>query len=197
MKAPPSVPQNLIPKSFLNYGSGKQVPEKDCKGPRRETWPRQPSSYERRSFVPLRWSFCVFHHIYDHFTQSCNRLVEEIYQVIQCHHQVQSLKPREQPPVKQSCSTEPERKVNYSRIEETPRRPQEPPQMNQTAQRRAPANNLPHRGVINILSGSITDGDSNRARKAIVADWRVSQSGLGIGRKKTLSLALGQQTWRE
>lgn len=56
--------------------------------------------------------------------------------------------------------------MNYPRIEEALCQPWEPPRRNLIAQRRALANNLPHRGFLNIIFEAVTDGDSNRTRKA-------------------------------
>ncbi|XP_073121085.1 uncharacterized protein [Henckelia pumila] len=124
----------------------------------------RPRNAEKGPRLPPSNKFCDFHQEYGHITNDCQRLGEEV-QIIICEDA--------------RLRAELTRRANPPR---QGRAPQWRDQGNEVRgnqpdnQRRAPRNgqedrveqiaNHPHRGMINMISGGTTDGDSGRARKA-------------------------------
>ncbi|XP_073143269.1 uncharacterized protein [Henckelia pumila] len=104
--------------------------------------------------------YCDFHNEYEHNTNDCRQLEQDIERIIQ---QEQGMKDR--------LARYPLNKRNYEGPDHSAPRPRPgPPQGNfQRQNKNRPANNQglppPVRGVINMISGGPTYGDSNRARK--------------------------------
>ncbi|XP_073119986.1 uncharacterized protein [Henckelia pumila] len=108
--------------------------------------------------------FCDFHKEYCHITNDCQRLGEEVQRIISEDARLRAeLAQRANPPRQ---GRDPQWRNQGNKV-----RGNQPDH-----QRRAPQNgqkdrveqigNHPHRGMINMISGGTTDGDSGRARKA-------------------------------
>ncbi|XP_073153296.1 uncharacterized protein [Henckelia pumila] len=162
-KMGPSPRPELLGKftSFTPLRMGKTQTMRICEEKRllqRPPWseqgPRRPKSDK----------YCDFHNKYGHNTNDCRQLEQEIERIIQ-----------QDPGMKDRLARQKGGYPSNKRIHEGPdhyaSRPRPgPPQGNfQRPNQNQPGNNQgpppPTKGVINMISGGPTDGDSNRARK--------------------------------
>ncbi|XP_073121148.1 uncharacterized protein [Henckelia pumila] len=107
--------------------------------------------------------YCHFHNEYGHTTEDCRQLEQEIERIIQQHSELKNILTRQegyhpnrrhQERSRQRARTAPPHK-DFNR-----------PKQDQTRDDRAHQRSAPPaRGIINMIFGGPTDGDSNRARK--------------------------------
>ncbi|XP_073151889.1 uncharacterized protein [Henckelia pumila] len=104
--------------------------------------------------------YCHFHNEYGHTTEDFRQLDQEIERIIQQHSEIKIILIRQEgySPNRRQRG----RSRQRARTQEDFNRPnQDQPREDRAHQRPAP----PTRGIINMISGGPTDGDSNRARK--------------------------------
>ncbi|XP_073132805.1 uncharacterized protein [Henckelia pumila] len=113
---------------------------------------------------PKSDKYCDFHNEYGHNTNGCRQLEQEIERIIQQNPRIKDIIE------KQNGGYQSNKRGRDGSEHLGPRQGPEPPRGNfQRANPNQPGNNQgpppPARGVINMISGGLTDGDSNRARK--------------------------------
>ncbi|XP_073129096.1 uncharacterized protein [Henckelia pumila] len=124
----------------------------------------RPRNAEKGPRLPPSDKFCNRHQEYGHITNDCQRLGEEVQRVISEDARLRAELTRRENPPRQGRAPQWRDQGNEVRGNQPDH------------QRRAPRNgqedmveqiaNHPHRGMINMISGGTTDGDSGRARKA-------------------------------
>ncbi|XP_073138042.1 uncharacterized protein [Henckelia pumila] len=124
----------------------------------------RPRNAEKGPRLPPSDKFCNFHQEYGHITNDCQRLGEEVQRIISEDARLRAELTRRANPSRQGRAPQWRDQGNEVRGNQPDH------------QRRAPRNgqedrveqiaNHPHRGMINMISGGTTDGDSGRARKA-------------------------------
>ncbi|XP_073137955.1 uncharacterized protein [Henckelia pumila] len=124
----------------------------------------RPRNAEKGPRLPPSDKFCDFHQEYGHITNDCQRLGKEVQRIMYDDPRIRAELTRRANPPRQG-------RAPQWRNQENEVRGNQPDH-----QRRAPRNgqedrveqiaNHPHRGMINMISGGTTDGDSGRARKA-------------------------------
>ncbi|XP_073152694.1 uncharacterized protein [Henckelia pumila] len=135
----------------------------------------RPRNAEKGPRLPPSDKFCDFHQEYGHITNDCQRLGEEVQRIMYDDPRIRAELTRRANPPRQG-------RAPQWRNQENEVRGNQPDH-----QRRAPRNgqedrveqiaNHPHRGMINMISGGTTDGDSGRARKAHghrLENWEVN-----------------------
>ncbi|XP_073133898.1 uncharacterized protein [Henckelia pumila] len=107
--------------------------------------------------------YCHFHNEYGHTTENCRQLDKEIERIIQQHSKLKNILTRQEGyrPNRVHGGRSRQRARNVPPHEDFNHPNQDQPRDDRAHQRPAP----PARGIINIISGGPTDGDSNRARK--------------------------------
>ncbi|XP_073127795.1 uncharacterized protein [Henckelia pumila] len=107
--------------------------------------------------------YCHFHNEYGHTTEDCRQLDQEIERIIQQHSELKNILTRQERyrPNKGQGGRSRQRARTAPPHEDFNQPNQEQPNDDRAHQRPAP----PARGIINMISGGPTDGDSNRARK--------------------------------
>ncbi|XP_073121089.1 uncharacterized protein [Henckelia pumila] len=126
-----------------------------------------PRNAEKGPRLPPSDKFCDFHQEYGHITNDCQRLGEEVQRIMYDDPRIRAELTRRANPPRQG-------RAPQWRNQENKVRGNQPDH-----QRRAPRNgqedrveqiaNHPHRGMINMISGGTTDGDSGRARKSHIS----------------------------
>ncbi|XP_073152353.1 uncharacterized protein [Henckelia pumila] len=149
--------------SFTPLRMGKTQAMRICE--ERRLLQRPPWS-EQGPRRPKSDKYCDFHNEYGHNTNDCRQLEQEIERIIQ-----------QEPGMKDRLARQKEGYSSNKRSHEgpdhyAPRPRPGPPQGNfQRSNQNQPGNNQgpphPTKGVINMIFGGPTDGDSNRARKTI------------------------------
>ncbi|XP_073120892.1 uncharacterized protein [Henckelia pumila] len=124
----------------------------------------RPRNAEKGLRLPPSNKFCDFHQEYGHITNDCQRLGEDVQRIMYDDPRIRAELTRRANPPRQG-------RAPQWRNQENEVRGNQPDH-----QRRAPRNgqkdrveqiaNHPHRGMINMISGGTTDGDSGRAHKA-------------------------------
>ncbi|XP_073152363.1 uncharacterized protein [Henckelia pumila] len=124
----------------------------------------RPRNAEKGPRLPPSDKFCDFHQEYGHITNDCQRLGEEVQRIISEDARLRAELTRRANPPRQGRAPQWRDQGNEVRGNQP------------VHQRRAPRNgqedrveqiaNHPHRGMINMISGGTTEGDSGRARKA-------------------------------
>ncbi|XP_073290538.1 uncharacterized protein [Primulina huaijiensis] len=123
---------------------------------------RRPRSSDRGPRNPRSERYCGFHKDYGHTTDECHHLNQEIERIIQGDPEMKAIL---------ASPGGGHRPAKRTREESDPERRRAPNQREnfQNANpnmRKTEPREQPPRGVINMISGGPTDGDSNRARKA-------------------------------
>ncbi|XP_073119543.1 uncharacterized protein [Henckelia pumila] len=124
----------------------------------------RPRNAEKVPRLPPSDKFCDFHQEYGHITNECQRLGEEVQGIISEDARLRAELTRRTNPPRQGRAPQWRDQGNEVRGNQPDH------------QRRAPRNgqedrveqiaNHPYRGMINMISGGTTNGDSGRARKA-------------------------------
>ncbi|XP_073047725.1 uncharacterized protein [Primulina eburnea] len=128
----------------------------------------RPKQAEKGPRLPPSDKFCEFHQEYGHVTNDCQRLGEEVQRIMQRDPHMKNLLARSEgryrderrdrgPPGVNQRPQPRENRPNRGGRDDPPRH--QGPQVQQIA-------NDPTRGVIHMITGGATDGDSGRARKA-------------------------------
>ncbi|XP_075503974.1 uncharacterized protein LOC142541301 [Primulina tabacum] len=124
---------------------------------------RRPRSSDRGPRNPRSEKYCGFHKDYGHTTDECHHLNQEIERIIQRDPEMKAILASpsggHRPPKRTREESHPERRM-------APNRRKNFQNANPNMRRAEPREKPPPRGVINMISGGPTDGDSNRARKA-------------------------------
>ncbi|XP_073035238.1 uncharacterized protein [Primulina eburnea] len=124
---------------------------------------RRPRSSDRGPRNPRSERYCEFHKDYGHTTDECHHLNQEIERIIQRDPEMKAILASTgggyRPPKRTREENDPERR-------RAPNQRENFQNANPNMRRAEPREQLPPRGVINMISGGPTDGDSNRARKA-------------------------------
>ncbi|XP_073119997.1 uncharacterized protein [Henckelia pumila] len=107
--------------------------------------------------------YCHFHNEYGHTTEDCRQLDQEIERIIQQHFEIKNILIRQEGyrPKRKQRGRSRQRARTTPPQEDFNRPNQDQPRDDRAHQRPAP----PAQGIINMISGGPTDGDSNRARK--------------------------------
>ncbi|XP_075515491.1 uncharacterized protein LOC142550141 [Primulina tabacum] len=124
---------------------------------------RRPRSSDRGPRNPRSERYCGFHKDYGHTTDECHHLNQEIEQIIQRDPEMKAILAspggEHRPPKRTREECRPERRM-------APNQRENFQNANPNMRRAEPREQPPPRGVINMILGGPTDGDSNRARKA-------------------------------
>ncbi|XP_073130850.1 uncharacterized protein [Henckelia pumila] len=107
--------------------------------------------------------YCHFHNEYGHTTEDCRQLDQEIERIIQQHSEIKNILIRQEGyrPSRRQRGRSRQRARTAPPQEHFNHPNQDQPRDDRAHQRPAP----PARGIINMIFGGPTDGDSNRARK--------------------------------
>ncbi|XP_075499415.1 uncharacterized protein LOC142537809 [Primulina tabacum] len=124
---------------------------------------RRPRSSDRGPRIPKSERYCGFHKDYGHTTDEYHHLSQEIERIIQRDPEMKSILAStgggHRPPKRTREENDPERR-------RAPNQRENFQNTNPNIRRAEPREQPPPRGIINMISGGPTDGDSNRARKA-------------------------------
>ncbi|XP_073304183.1 uncharacterized protein [Primulina huaijiensis] len=155
----------------------------------------RPKQAEKGPHLPPLDKFCEFHQEYGHITNDCQRLGEEVQRIMQRDPHMKGLLIRREghrqdnrrgsgPPwVNQRPPAE--NRPNQGGRDDPPR--QQGSQVQQIA-------NDPTRGVIHMIIGCATEGDSGRARKA--HGRRLESLGLDLAPKSDPIISFGPEDLR-
>ncbi|XP_075515967.1 uncharacterized protein LOC142550801 [Primulina tabacum] len=151
----------------------------------------RPKQAEKGPRLPPSDKFCEFHQEYGHLTNDCHILGEEVQRIMQRDPHMKNLLARSEirgqdnrrgrgPPEVNQRPQPTEYRPNQGGRNDPPR--QQGPQVQQIA-------NDPTRGIIHMITGGATDGDSGRARKA--HGRRLESLGLDLAPKADPTISFG------
>ncbi|XP_073120804.1 uncharacterized protein [Henckelia pumila] len=124
----------------------------------------RPRNAEKGPRLPLSDKFCDFHQEYGHITNDGQRLGEEVQRIISEDARLRAELTWRANPHRQGRAPQWRNQGNEVRGNQPDH--QRRAQRNGQEDRVEQIANHPHRGMINMISGGTTDGDSGRARKA-------------------------------
>ncbi|XP_073119193.1 uncharacterized protein [Henckelia pumila] len=124
----------------------------------------RPRNAERGPRLPPSHKFCDFHQEYGHFTNDYQRLGEEVQRIIYEDARIRAELTRRANPPRQGRASQWGNQRNEGGENQGDRQGRAP--QNGQEERVQQIANHPHRGMIHMISGGATDGDSGRARKA-------------------------------
>ncbi|XP_073130885.1 uncharacterized protein [Henckelia pumila] len=124
----------------------------------------RPRNAEKGPRLPSSDKFCEFHQEYEHITNDCQRLGEEVQRIMYDDPRIRAELTRRANPPRQGRAPQwrnQRNEVGGNQGDHQGRAPQ-----NGQEERVQQIANHPHRGMIHMISGGTTDGDLGRARKA-------------------------------
>ncbi|XP_073128842.1 uncharacterized protein [Henckelia pumila] len=124
----------------------------------------RPRNAEKGPRLPPFDKFCDFHQEYGHITNDCQRLGEEVQRIMYDDPRIRAELTRRANPPRQGRAPQWKNQENEVRGNQPDHQRRSP--RNGQEDRVEQISNHPHRGMINMISGGTTDGDSGRARKA-------------------------------
>ncbi|XP_073154100.1 uncharacterized protein [Henckelia pumila] len=124
----------------------------------------RPRNAEKGPRLPPSDKFCDFHQEYGHITNDCQRLGEEVQRIMYDDPRIRAELTRRANPPRQGRAPQWRNQRNEDRENQGDHQGRAPP--NGRGDRVQQIANHPDRGVIHMISGGSTDGDSGRARKA-------------------------------
>ncbi|XP_073270718.1 uncharacterized protein [Primulina huaijiensis] len=152
----------------------------------------RPKQAEKGPRLPHSDKFCEFHQEYGHITNDCQRLGEEVQRIMQRDPHMKNLLAR-----LEGKHRDDRRGRGPPWVNQRPPREDRPnqggragPQQRQGPQVEQIAND-PTRGVIHMISGGATDGDSGRARKA--HGRRLESLGIDLAPKSDPTISFGPE----
>ncbi|XP_075515931.1 uncharacterized protein LOC142550751 [Primulina tabacum] len=151
----------------------------------------RPKQAEKGPRLPPSDKFCEFHQEYGHITNDCQKLGEEVQRIMQRDPHMKNLLARSEgryrddrrdrgPPGMNQRPQLRENRPNRGGRDDPPRH--QGPQVQQIT-------NDPTRGIIHMITGGATDGDSGRARKA--HGRRLESLGLDLAHKDDPVIGFG------
>ncbi|XP_073137511.1 uncharacterized protein [Henckelia pumila] len=124
----------------------------------------RPRNAEKGPRLPPSNKFCDFHHEYGHVTNDCQRLGEEVQRIMYDDPQIRAELTRKGNPPRQGRA--PQWRNQRNEVGGNQGDHQGIAPQNGQGERVQQMENHPHRGMIHMISGGTTDGDSGRALKA-------------------------------
>ncbi|XP_073119968.1 uncharacterized protein [Henckelia pumila] len=124
----------------------------------------KPRNTEKGPWLPPSDKFCDFHQEYGHITNDCQRLGEEVQRIMYDDPRIRAELTRRANPPRQGRAPQWRNQMNEVRENQGDHQGRAP--QNGQGDRVQQIANHPNRGVIHMISGGSTDGDSGRARKA-------------------------------
>ncbi|XP_073285001.1 uncharacterized protein [Primulina huaijiensis] len=152
----------------------------------------RPKQAEKGPRLPPSDKFCEFHQEYGHITNDCQRLGEEVQRIMQRDPHMKNLLARSEGRYRQDrrgrgppwVNQRPPREDRPNQGGRAGPQQQQGPQVEQIA-------NDPTRGIIHMISGGATDGDSGRARKA--HGRRLESLGVDLAPKSDPTISFGPE----
>ncbi|XP_073129182.1 uncharacterized protein [Henckelia pumila] len=124
----------------------------------------RPRNAEKGPRLPPSDKFCDFHQEYGHITSDCQMLGEEVQKIMYDDPQIRAELTRRANPPRQGRAPQWRNQRNEVRENQGDRQGRAP--QNGQGDRVQQIANHPNRGVIHMISGGSTDGDSGRTHKA-------------------------------